>query len=74
MRYDDLLQDDDESDEAFAQRAAARGREMDDEHRALVARWREDCRAEVEAFRSQLRTIGERDGLVATWHSEQGWL
>ena len=39
-----------------------------------VERWRVECRSEVETFVSKVREIGDRDGLVATWHSEQGWL
>jgi hypothetical protein len=73
--YDhDLIQDDDESDEAFDARIAARMPELEREDRAMVERWRQDCRAELEMFRSKLRELGDRDALVCTWHDEQGWL
>lgn len=40
----------------------------------LIARWRTEYRAEVEAFAARLREIAARGGSVTTWFSEQGWL
>lgn len=78
MAYDldrhDLFQGHDESDAAFDVRLDAWIEDSNAANHALVERWKVDCRPEVEMFRSKLREIGDRGGLVATWHSEQGWL
>ncbi len=70
----DLFQVPDETDDAFDRRIDRWIESQRAEYRVLIERWRVECRSEVETFVSKVREIGDRDGLVATWHSEQGWL
>ncbi len=68
------LQEDDEDDAAFERRVDTRAAVHEVEARQLIERWRVESCLEVDAFVANLRVLGDRDALVATWSDDQGWL